>query len=635
MNTLIIDFLNSYTVNPNPQYAVMLKGKWGCGKTYFVKQWKKMFDDGENTETEITLKPIYISTYGMKSVAEIRTAIDKELNPFFYSKTGKIIKGALKIAGRIALKTDFDANGDAKNDGSFSATLDSLSLLQTEDDNIKGVKFLIFDDIERSQIDMKELLGFINYFVEHCDCHVVVIGDENHLEEDSKKVLEEFKEKTIGREFEIRPDIENAIDCFLSEVPKSNYLNDMRDFIIRCFNYTEYDNLRVLRQSLYDFKEQLNGLPAEFAEMINKENIFIKNLLASFIAVYAEYSNQDNREIISKWRLMYQNSLSKDKDENRAKMQGIINKYKQLNKELIYNVLRPDLLELILGHITKGEPLSQLLINTIKNEHQELNSWEKLPGFFDMEQAEFESICQDTINAIQNNEIQDVGQLGYCIAYLSYFDALGIYNFTKEHESLIKKQLDRRIISSDNLEELFQLRNRFFAGCNNLYPEGIETPIMDDIKQFVLETVENRLRKFSDDMQTALRNLTNETVDNLINIDNMSYPDGSSSYRVRAIFSNENPEQLFNSLCNLSNKGRNAFSLFLCHHYNLDHIMTGFGDTYKLDLPCLLVLQKMIYDKYSTVTGVDKLSFIKLNEVLIKAICRCRGESNVQSVTSL
>ena len=277
MNTLIIDFLNSYTVNPNPQYAVMLKGKWGCGKTYFVKQWKKMFDDGENTETEITLKPIYISTYGMKSVAEIRTAIDKELNPFFYSKTGKIIKGALKIAGRIALKTDFDANGDAKNDGSFSATLDSLSLLQTEDDNIKGVKFLIFDDIERSQIDMKELLGFINYFVEHCDCHVVVIGDENHLEEDSKKVLEEFKEKTIGREFEIRPDIENAIDCFLSEVPKSNYLNDMRDFIIRCFNYTEYDNLRVLRQSLYDFKEQLNGLPAEFAEMINKENIFIKN----------------------------------------------------------------------------------------------------------------------------------------------------------------------------------------------------------------------------------------------------------------------------------------------------------------------------------------------------------------------
>lgn len=46
-------------------------------------------------------------------------------------------------------------------------------------DEVKGVKFIIFDDLERCQIPMKQLLGFINYFVEHCDCHVVVIGEEN------------------------------------------------------------------------------------------------------------------------------------------------------------------------------------------------------------------------------------------------------------------------------------------------------------------------------------------------------------------------------------------------------------------------------------------------------------------------
>lgn len=41
MNSLILDFLDSYAGNPNPQYAVMLKGKWGCGKTHLIKQWKK------------------------------------------------------------------------------------------------------------------------------------------------------------------------------------------------------------------------------------------------------------------------------------------------------------------------------------------------------------------------------------------------------------------------------------------------------------------------------------------------------------------------------------------------------------------------------------------------------------------
>lgn len=635
MNNLILDFLNSYTANPDPQYAVMLKGKWGCGKTYFIKQWKKRFDNEENAETEITLKPIYVSTYGMKSIAEIKTAIDKELNPFFYSKTGKIIRGALKIAGKIVFKTDFDVNGDAKNDGTFSATLDSLSLLQIENDSIKGVKFLIFDDIERSQIDMKELLGFINYFVEHCGCHVVVIGDDNHLEASPKKVLEEFKEKIIGREFEIQPNIEEAIDCFLNEVPTSEYLKELRDFIMLCFNCTGYNNLRVLRQCLYDFKEVLDKLSGKLAEAVNKENIFLKNVLASFIAVYAEYSNKDNRELICNWRLMYQISLSQDKDENRAKMQEIIDKYKPLNKELIYSIFHPDIVESILRHITKGEPFANFLINTIQNEHQELKPWEKLPGFFDMEQTEFETICQDTINAIQNNEMQNAGQLGYCVAYLSYFDALNIYDFTQEYKSLIKSQLNERITSTETLEELFKLRNSFFAGCNNLNTERVKTPIMDDIKQFVLKKIEDRLGELPDLMQTALETLTEETVDNLIAIDDISYPDHSSTYEMRAIFANINSERLYESLYKLSNKGRNAFSLFLCHHYIFDYDMTDFGDRYKPDLNCLSHLQELMEEKCSTTIGIDKLSYIRLNDALIKAICRCKGESNVRYITSL
>ena len=114
MNTLILDFLNSYADNPNPQYAVMLKGKWGCGKTHLIKQWKKRFDETADTDEEITLKPIYISTYGMDSVNDIKTAIDRELNPFFYSKTGRFIKGILKLAGKVVFKTSVDFNDNSK-----------------------------------------------------------------------------------------------------------------------------------------------------------------------------------------------------------------------------------------------------------------------------------------------------------------------------------------------------------------------------------------------------------------------------------------------------------------------------------------------------------------------------------------
>lgn len=44
MNKLIFDFLNGYAALPSPQYAVLLRGRWGCGKTYFVKHWLAEFE---------------------------------------------------------------------------------------------------------------------------------------------------------------------------------------------------------------------------------------------------------------------------------------------------------------------------------------------------------------------------------------------------------------------------------------------------------------------------------------------------------------------------------------------------------------------------------------------------------------
>ena len=34
MNRNILTFLNEYAEIPDPQYAIMLRGAWGCGKTF-------------------------------------------------------------------------------------------------------------------------------------------------------------------------------------------------------------------------------------------------------------------------------------------------------------------------------------------------------------------------------------------------------------------------------------------------------------------------------------------------------------------------------------------------------------------------------------------------------------------------
>ena len=73
MNKGLVEYLDEYMLNPDPQYAIMINGKWGCGKTFFIKKWMKAYEEGKNN-TEKILKPIYVSLYGLKETAQITSA---------------------------------------------------------------------------------------------------------------------------------------------------------------------------------------------------------------------------------------------------------------------------------------------------------------------------------------------------------------------------------------------------------------------------------------------------------------------------------------------------------------------------------------------------------------------------------
>lgn len=64
INDNIAKFLDGYMRNPDPQYAVMLTGCWGCGKTFFVNKWLKTIEKADDDREEVIyLKPIYVSVY--------------------------------------------------------------------------------------------------------------------------------------------------------------------------------------------------------------------------------------------------------------------------------------------------------------------------------------------------------------------------------------------------------------------------------------------------------------------------------------------------------------------------------------------------------------------------------------------
>lgn len=85
---MIAKFLWTYIDNHDPKYAVMLKGKWGCGKSYFISKWVENYQQSKDDyeANDIVLKPIKVSLYGLKTTEEITKAIDRELYQILYSK---------------------------------------------------------------------------------------------------------------------------------------------------------------------------------------------------------------------------------------------------------------------------------------------------------------------------------------------------------------------------------------------------------------------------------------------------------------------------------------------------------------------------------------------------------------------
>ncbi len=69
-NQGIWDYLNEYVLNPDPQYAVFINGNWGCGKTFFVKNWI-VYYNGLSAQEDRTLRPIYVSLYGVRQTSQI------------------------------------------------------------------------------------------------------------------------------------------------------------------------------------------------------------------------------------------------------------------------------------------------------------------------------------------------------------------------------------------------------------------------------------------------------------------------------------------------------------------------------------------------------------------------------------
>lgn len=545
------------------------------------------------------------------------------LHPLLYSKGAELTKKLFKIAGKVVLKTSFDVDKNGSEDISLDATLDSLSILLSKD-NIIGNKLIIFDDLERCLIDMKLLLGYINSFVEHGSCHVILVGDETRVVSRWKKTLIEFKEKTVGREFEIMPDVDDAITCFLyGYIPSDEWLQNQKTLITDIFHATECNNLRILRQCLYDF----NGLYAEVGDSIGKnDEPFMQSLLASYIVVYCEYRGKCH-DLFSQWEWSYTAGIAVN-----SEMKGQIRqKYKSVEECYNLDVLNTNHITNIVRWIELGQSLNTYVKGSLEMMRHNTTHLEKLAGFRDMPLEVFITECSALEQDVVDNAFPNIFLLGRSLAFLAFFDDNEIFVVKPTVVSEAKKHIKASYINQSTKEELYEQRIEFIQGVNS-FGRFRETAVGADVIKYTDGVFNDCDKNLKNEFEVVLSHITDDNVGQLLGLSQKPTPDKQCPYNLTSVFKNIKVEDLFNSVQNLSNKSLNILSSFLSLHYGFSYCLGNGSNRFSDDYTVLSGLRSRLEIEYKNRRSVDRYVLGKFMHNLDGAIKRARGDNDAIDV---
>lgn len=425
LNNHIIDNLNYYLNTSAPEYAFMITGGWGAGKTHFIESFINEYNKNA-IDNQSRNKIIKISLFGFKATSSIDEMIFQSLHPLLghrYTKlAGNILKGALKLGCKI------DINGDSKPDVDINASLDKIKFSEIFSTNTDSGEIIIaLDDLERTDIPLKEILGYVNYLVEISKVKVILIANEKILhekdkssEDKNKNVYSKFKEKVIGKTFQIKHNIDNVLDSFLDE-SECEPLKRHRDVIKNIYTRSDDTNLRKLKQSILDFGYIANYIDEE--QLKNEE--YSSLLIRVFFALSLEMKSGE----LSEEKLRNNEPFQSEKD-NSDGSNNIFYKYDISYRNLYVGDLWADIL--FKGDASNLKSATDELVYFKQQKNNEHPLWFKLWNFSTLNEEQFISLTNQLLLEFDSLQEEEHQVYLHKLALIIYFSK----NF------LISKEID-------------------------------------------------------------------------------------------------------------------------------------------------------------------------------------------------
>lgn len=574
-NETIFQALNDYIQIPKPNYAVLIKGEWGCGKSFFIKKWidsielSKKGKGKDRDDDLIRLKPIYVSLNGLKSTSQIDESLKREISPLLHGKIAQGVGKTIKFLASVAVRYNVDINNDKETE-QLVCTLDPKLFLSLDPTKVKGNKLLIFDDIERAGLSIKEILGYINYFVEQVGCHVVMISDDKNIGE--QDVYKSIKEKSIGHEYKIETETDEALNVFIKEIDLKTKtpIGSYKSLITSCFQASKVNNLRILKQSLYDYKFFISHLPEDILKAKEFENLR-KYLLANFIVVYAEYKSgnwvmEDYYHILRSESLIKMNKQECGKNEKLNATETTF-KYQKAGLTESYRVLKEGYVDCIMSYLQKGEIDTDFLFREIIRDRS--TPWRKLSDYMSLDNAEFQKVLNQTAGHIESGDFKNLDSLLFATCTMLIVIRKGLtHNYKAERviEWSLKTISDKFFSPCKNLNMLYEMRIHAYH-CIQYYTGDSIVSDVEGLKEEMenLYTAESLKKK--DSLTIILENLSDQKIDDLKHVYYGAIHDNSLTYSRHPIFFHVDAEKFVNGFVKLSNMSKKRFIDLISSHY--------------------------------------------------------------------
>ena len=557
----LVESILDYVRSDYTDYAVMINGEWGSGKTHFWNhKIRKKIESMQLNGKKFTT--IYMSLYGISNLEEISKKIfiettqlmDKNLRKFMNANEQSTIPEYAKTGIDMANFFGVTQNGDK---------LDYAEFFSTDD------KVLCFDDLERANVDVIDILGYINNFVEHDHIKTIIICNEkelstklkssnlemktfiatylldkqNELNKTDKPMVEKIqqkiesvfdkandyeriKEKLIGETFEYAPKFDYIINGILMRYENNpdliRFLRENTRLIISTFERSGTRNLRILKHALADFQKIYEMVSKSYP---NTSHRVMQTMLIFTIAVSFEIKagkitkdkfvnikdNEEYKSILVSSRILMDNRQFYIKEFDNNYYYNFKSEYRFF--KFIEYYIRTRIFDM---------KLFKENMESIRN----IVDTENLPGYKRLLTEEYWKISDDEFDKVINSIIEDVKQGNLRLidnvkifAYFSYFvkkklidydlktiksvffNGMNISSLKSEYCPNVEEELSKIAIDED-AEDMEDILNHF-----NMLNAQLHDKMYKEIAEEVFKCIPMKMEQFYEKFDKECMNI--------------------------------------------------------------------------------------------------------------------------------